>query len=248
MELDWSTFFLEILNFLVLVWLLRRFLYRPVLAAITRRQESVRSQLDSARTIRAEAAALQNEYENRISSWQQERDRQLADLDNELQALRRQRMEELDQEITEAREKAHASEQRRLADSRQELEAAALKQGTAFASSLLSELAGPELEQLLVDRTIRYLRDLPETRWQRLQEDLAENGGNCQITSAFELKAAQKQAVSAVIVDRLNMPQQLQFQTDSALICGLEILLGSWAVGANLRDELNAFAEHPEHD
>ena len=37
MQLNWSTFVLEIINFLILVWVLKRFLYKPVLAAIAQR-------------------------------------------------------------------------------------------------------------------------------------------------------------------------------------------------------------------
>ena len=32
MAFDWTTFGLEIINFLALLWILKRFLYRPVLA------------------------------------------------------------------------------------------------------------------------------------------------------------------------------------------------------------------------
>ena len=55
MELDWSTFLLEIINFLILVWILKRFLYRPVLEVITRRREQVEKTLHEAHSLRAEA-------------------------------------------------------------------------------------------------------------------------------------------------------------------------------------------------
>ena len=52
MELNWSTFVLEIVNFVVLVFILQRFLYRPVLAVIERRRKSVEDRLSEAHRIR----------------------------------------------------------------------------------------------------------------------------------------------------------------------------------------------------
>ena len=57
MELNWSTFLLEIINFLVLVWILKRFLYQPVLDVIARRRKAIEAQL-------AEALRLQDEAES----------------------------------------------------------------------------------------------------------------------------------------------------------------------------------------
>jgi len=69
LELNWSTFALEIFNFLVLVWILKRFLYKPVLNVITRRRETIENQLAEARQLHADADALKERYEHRLSDW-----------------------------------------------------------------------------------------------------------------------------------------------------------------------------------
>jgi F-type H+-transporting ATPase subunit b len=69
MNFDWTTFVLEVINFLILVWLLKRFLYRPVLDAVARRQSAVTATLADAATMRTEAQRLQTEYEGRQSDW-----------------------------------------------------------------------------------------------------------------------------------------------------------------------------------
>ena len=53
MGLDWSTFLLELFNFLILIWILKRFLYAPVKAAIEARRERVESVLAQANAIQA---------------------------------------------------------------------------------------------------------------------------------------------------------------------------------------------------
>ena len=57
MELSWSTFALEIVNFLVLVWILKHFLYKPVMDVIARRRADIESTLADAKTAQDEADA-----------------------------------------------------------------------------------------------------------------------------------------------------------------------------------------------
>ena len=73
MELDWSTFILEIINFLVLVWLLKRFFYKPVLNVINRRREQIQKKISDAEGVRHEAESLKSDYENRLAGWEDEK-------------------------------------------------------------------------------------------------------------------------------------------------------------------------------
>ena len=61
MEFDWTTFILEIINFLILVWILKRFLYRPVLGVVARRRAGIEKTLADARRIEAEAGELRQQ-------------------------------------------------------------------------------------------------------------------------------------------------------------------------------------------
>jgi len=87
MQLDWSTLALEILNFLVLVWLLQRFLYRPILKVVTARQVAIEATTQCAHETQEKAAALQAQYESRLQTWEQERAKARADLQEELRLL-----------------------------------------------------------------------------------------------------------------------------------------------------------------
>ena len=73
MELNWSTFLLEIINFLVLVWILKHFLYKPILDVIARRRAGIEDRLAKAQQLHDEANTLKTEYENRLVDWEHER-------------------------------------------------------------------------------------------------------------------------------------------------------------------------------
>ena len=106
MELNWSTFILEIVNFLILIWILKRFLYRPVLEIIARRRERVEKTLADAEAINAEAHALQEKYQSRLADWETEKNEARESLQREIAAERAQRLKQLQSELDKEREKS----------------------------------------------------------------------------------------------------------------------------------------------
>lgn len=105
MELNWSTFLLEIFNFLILVWILKRFLYQPILDAIARRRTAIEDQLEKSEQLHAEANILKERYENRLTDWDKERQKAMEKLMLELEENRRQQLEALKEELAEEEEK-----------------------------------------------------------------------------------------------------------------------------------------------
>ena len=116
MELSWTTFVLEIINFLVLVWILKRFLYKPVLKVIARRQAGIEKRLSDAEALHADAEKLQIQYEGRLADWEQERQQARESLARELDTERTRKMEELQTALKQEREKARVAESHRQAD------------------------------------------------------------------------------------------------------------------------------------
>ena len=112
MELDWSTFLLEIINFLILVWILKRFLYRPVLEVIARRREGVEQTLREAHSLRTEAEAMKEQYQHRLSDWEQEKARAWEGLQQALNEERARQSEQLQTLLAQQREKNRVQEAR----------------------------------------------------------------------------------------------------------------------------------------
>jgi len=126
LELNWSTFILEIINFLVLVWILKRFFYRPVLNVIARRRAGIEKRLADAKTLRDDAEALQTRYRGRLADWEQERQQAREQLVREIEEDRAQRLAALQSELEQEREKTQVAEARRQADATHKTEETAL--------------------------------------------------------------------------------------------------------------------------
>ncbi|MGE0384377.1 MAG: F0F1 ATP synthase subunit delta [Gammaproteobacteria bacterium] len=242
MSFDWSTFVLEILNFLVLVWILKRFLYGPVLDAARRRGEAVRASLAEAQDRQSEALALKAQYEDRQAQWARERDAARAALDRELQAERLARLESLRAEIASERETQRVSDERRFGERVREQEARALGNARAFVSRLFASARGSQLHERLVDLALDELAALPPGRAAEIARGL-DAASTAAVASAYPLDAARQARLDATLAALAGRPIRVVHSTDESLLCGIVVVLGPWTLAANLRDELHGFAD-----
>jgi F-type H+-transporting ATPase subunit b len=242
MELNWTTFTLEIINFLVLLWLLQRFLYRPVLATLAERRAGIERSLAEARATQAGAASLKAQFESRLADWEQEKAAARARFAAELATERARQMEALSRDLAAERERSAAQDAHRQETLRRELAAQADTQARQFASALLGKLAGAELEARLVELFLDELAALPEASLTPLRA--GQNGhGPGLVSSAYPLAAAQRQLLASAIDARLGRHGALEFVEDRGLLAGVRLSLGAWQLDMSLAGELGVFAE-----
>lgn len=244
MELNWTTFVLEILNFLVLVWLLKHFLYRPVKGVIARRQQGIERQLQQADEKQQQAGLLREQYENRLAEWEQEREAARQQLQRELETERQNRIKLVQQELKAEREKEEVLAQRQLQEQQHQLEIRALEQGARFVARLLEAIASPEVQGRLFEHLLEELEKLPLAQREALLS-VVNNGGSLtvEVLSAYPLSEAQQEQLKQKVAARVpRNAMHYEFHEDRKLIAGLRITVGLWVMHANLHDELKTFA------
>jgi len=242
--LDWTTFALEILNFLVLLWLLKRFLYGPISGAIARRRAQIEQTLAEGRQAKAKADALERQYQGRLEDWEREKADARAQLGRDLEKERSRRLAELAASVERERLRREAAAARDAEQRRRELQHSALRQGSAFAARLAGRLAGPELEARIIDVAISDLRQLPQERRDALHAAAAQTRDpSTAIGSAYPIAQPQREQLVAALNEAAAARLDPVFAVDPALVSGIRIELGAWILAANLRDELAAFAD-----
>jgi F-type H+-transporting ATPase subunit b len=242
-EIDWFTFALEIVNFLILVWILQRFLYKPILHTIARRKAAIEQTLSDAKTRQTEAEELERRYQDRLAVWEEDKAVLRAQAEAETETERARRLEALQQTLAQEREKHRALEQRQLSDQRHQLEQTALAQGAQFAEKLLARFAAPALEKQLVHMVLEDLSQLPDDLIQEARRAPPDAPMQVRITSAFPLPETGRNALAQRLRDLLGANCALTNDVDPQLLAGLRIAIGPWVVRANLQDELKFFAE-----
>lgn len=240
MELNWATYLLEILNFLILVWILKRFLYKPVLEAIARRQSAVASVLSDAKAKEEAARTLEQQYRNRLADWDNEKEKMRAGVNEDMSRVREQMMAALRKALDEEREKALAAAARESAERKRQLAAEAALKGTQFTARLLERLACPELEAKIVELV---LDDIPKAAGEQFHDS-----SDAKVTSAYLLNGTQQKAITEKLQTLVANHVKPEFRQDCRLLAGLRISIGPWILNANLQDELQFFATALSHD
>lgn len=239
MQLDWSTFFLQTVNFLILVWILRRFLYRPVLEVVARRRAGIEDSLAQAAAAGAKAAALRKDYEERVAQWEAEREAARAKLKDELDGERARMLALAQKALAADRERSQALEAGRRDELRRAMETEALALGASFAARLLQRLAGATLDDRLVDILIEDLGTMSDTERQKISE--ASRGADVVLTCARPPGDALLDRLRHALEPLTGGAPPPQVRVDPSLISGVRVQVGPWVLAASLADELAFF-------
>jgi len=242
MQLDLTSFVLELINFAVLVWILHRFLYKPVLAAVDRRRATVERALAEAQAARDQAAALKTQVEARLASWERERAEAKGKLAAELAAQRDKGLAEAARAAEQERARLAALQAKQDRERRRADEQQALDQAAAFAARLLERVSDPALDARLVELLAADLAALPEDRLRPLAEAARAVAGHVTVHSARPLPDAVRARLEQALSQQLGVACRAQYALDAALLGGVRVALGSWLLQADLSDELRFFS------
>ena len=239
MKLDWFTVAAQIGNFLLLLWLLKRFLYRPILAAMAARQQRIAAALAEAQLKAAEAEALQRDYLMRQQELATHRETELARTREEIAAQRQLWLTQARAEVDEARERWWAELVREQQDQRQTLQREASQRLLALARRALHDLGNAELEAQMAAALLARLHTLDDETRQTLA-GAARDG--CAILTAFPLPESQQQTLTAGLRQLLNADLQPDFRSDPAAPLGITLETSSQRLAWTLESYLDGFA------
>jgi F-type H+-transporting ATPase subunit b len=239
MLIDWFTVVAQGLNFLVLVWLLKRYLYKPVLAAIDAREKHIALTIADAESqkkiaeqeghaLEAKKAALDGQgaelLKQAATAAATERARLLADARSEAGSLREKQMAALrDEQARLCGDIAHRAQQEVL----------------AIVRKVLEQLAGASLEERVVAVFLKSLRGLDTPAKHRLLTAFG-GGSDAVVRSAFDLAEAQRALIQHAVDGEFCLSSTLRFEVSGELLCGLELLVGGQKLSWSIADYLGA--------
>jgi len=234
MPIDWFTVLAQAINFLVLIWLLKRFLYRPVLDAIDARELAVAAALAEAGAARAEAGNERDTYRQRSAQLEQQRAALLQQATAQAGAEAARLLEQARQQADAARAAQQAA---LLADAQRNaaaLAGRAQREVFAIARKVLAELAGSGLEGQAVAAFLRQLAALPAAQRDTLAAALRDASAPGRVRSAFVLPQAQRDAIAAALRQLSGADLALQYDTAPELLGGISLTAGGQRLDWNI--------------
>ena len=238
MLIDWFTVGAQALNFLILVWLMKRYLYKPILHAIDAREKRIAAELADADAKKAEAQKDRDEFQHKNEEFDQQRAALLSKATDEAKAERKRLLDE----ARRAADTLSAKRQETLRNDAHNLSQAishrTQQEVFAIARKALMDLATTSLEERLGDVFTRRLRELDGKAKEGLAAALKTAADPALVRSAFDLPAEQRAVIQNALNETFSAEIHVRFETAPDLVSGIELTTNGQKVAWSIADYL----------
>jgi F-type H+-transporting ATPase subunit b len=243
-QINWFTFAAQIVNFLILIWLLKRFLYGPIVSAMDRREEKIRQRLESAEEKEREARRKSEALAAEREAFDEQREQLLAEAREEIDRQKKEWMAEARAEVERQERRWREAVHQQQSSFLEELRDRAAGQLVHAAERIVGDLAGESLGQQVLETFIHRLETLDEERLAAMQGAISSGEeSELLVSSSFEVPDPARDRLREVLRDHLNADVQLHYRPTSAMVLGIEVRVGGWKLAWSLDSYLASVEE-----
>jgi F-type H+-transporting ATPase subunit b len=240
MLIDWFTVGAQALNFIILVWLLKRFLYKPILNAVDARENRIAAELADADAKRTEAQEERDEFQRKNEEFDQQRATLLRKATDEAKVERQRLLDnarEAADVLSAKRQEAMRSDANNL---NQAVRRRTQQEVFAIARKALTDLATTSLEERMSEVFTRRLRTMDGKAKKELSEALKTASEPGVVRSAFDLPEAQRAAIQKALNETFSAEINIRFETAPDLVSGIELTTNGQKVAWSIADYLGS--------
>ncbi len=238
MLIDWFTVGAQALNFIILVWLLKRYLYKPILNAVDAREKLIAAELADAGAKKAEAQTERDEFQRKNDEFDQQRAALLSKATDEAKAERQRLLDDARKAADALSAKRQEALQSDAANLNQAIRRRTQQEVFAIAQKALADLATTSLEERICEVFVGRLRAMDVKAKEGLGEALKTGTEPAIVRSAFDLPAAQRAAIQKALNEIFSGEVHVRFETAPDLVSGIEITTNGQKIAWSIADYL----------
>ncbi|MBE0411559.1 MAG: F0F1 ATP synthase subunit B [Anaerolineales bacterium] len=245
MEIDWFIVIAQIINFLILVILLKLLLYKPIIRIMDQREEKITSQLKEAEEKISIAQEEKENYQKERQLLERKRSEMLEKARDEADEFQKQLFHEAREAVEQSRHRWMESIEREKEDFLADLRQRMSHQANEIARHALQDMADADLEQRMIEVFLLRILDLPEDKQADIAAAIRTSDDQVLIRTVFELPQDLREKVVTTLEENLLNGDQIdpQFETTPDLISGIELLVHGHRVAWTLEDYMQSLEE-----
>jgi F-type H+-transporting ATPase subunit b len=247
MHVDWFVFFAQVVNFLILVYLLKRFLYGRIIKAMDNREAKIIARFEEAEALKKEAeksAALFEEKNKALSEKQEELLNQMVQA---AEQRKKELMEKARQDVDVVRERWQDTIMREKDSFLQDLRQKAGKQIYAIARRLLTDMADADLEERMVAVFLKRVESLDDAEKNTFKESIVQADKGIIIQSAFAISSPLREKIQAALMRFSGALPVISYETIPEIVSGVELRAHGYKLAWSLGDYLESIEEGFSH-
>ncbi|WP_412505724.1 hypothetical protein [Roseovarius sp. SYSU LYC5161] len=230
MQIDWLTVAAQIVNFLVLVWLLQRFLYRPIMGAMARREDRIETRLAEAKDARARVEAEAECLRKKQEKLEASREEVLREARQQASDLRKKMENDLREEMDARRKSWEDHLQDMRDDFAARLRQHAGRQVVDIVGRVLKDYAGSDLAGPLAGTFVDRLDSLDDAARDNLKAAAGRADDPVHVESSVPLEPGARNRITRAIHEHIGPDIEVAYGEDADLLLGLRLTVGAQTV------------------
>ncbi|MBN2357651.1 F0F1 ATP synthase subunit delta [candidate division KSB1 bacterium] len=238
MQINWFTLVAQIVNFMVLLFLLKHFLYHRIVDAMDEREQRIKDRFQEAEEKKQQASEEMSDYERKNKELTDEREQFLAEAKEQAEQERKKLMQQNRDEIDRQRKQWYEALENEKADFLKTLQRKTGQQIYELSRRVLSDLADETLEKQMIAVLIDRVKKMAPEELEEILDSARENGA-LQVESTFEMVGEQRKEVESALQEIFARDLKIEFVISEDMICGIELKAGGQIMIWSIDDYLN---------
>jgi F-type H+-transporting ATPase subunit b len=235
MLIDWFTVFAQIVNFLALIWLLKIFLYKPILKVIADRQNEINAQLNEAKLKKVEADAELETFRKKNIEFDQQKVEKIKKITEESKQFRDKLISEVKVEAEKQKSKWYTSLENEKSEVIRDLSNKVKTEILSIARKTIVDLSGGKLEEQIVEIFLQRLNKITKKEKETFISELGPKD-SLQIKTNSDLNEVLKEKIKKTVQSEFEKEIEVTFIVSSDLIAGIELMSKGTKMSWNIAD------------
>jgi len=243
MHINWFVFLAQIFNFLLLMYLLKRFLYGRIIKAMDDREAKIAARFAEAEELKCKANEAAELYEKRNQMLNEKKEIMLNEATMAAEAKRKELMEKVREEVEQVKARWQDMLVREHDAFFYDLRQRAAKQLYATARKALADLADVELEERIVDEFIRRVKALDEEKSIQIRKAISGGGNRVVIQSAFGISEPMQAQIEESLKKQITNGFTIRYLEQPDIVSGIELRVNGHKIAWSLNEYLETLVE-----
>ncbi len=244
MLIDWFTVTAQVINFLVLIYLLKRFLYGPIIRAMDEREKKIAISLERAEKKKDEAGREAENYRKKNREFDKRSKEMLSQINEEVKALRNDLTNKARNQVDADKIRWYRAVWKEKEALLHDLRRHTGKQTCTIARRVLKDIADVDMENQIIHVFIKKLRGLNKDEIEALKESIHQSPQKISVRSAFKITEKMAGEIKKVLQNQVADHVDVQFKISQDIICGIELKFSGRRISWNVADYLETLEEN----
>ena len=239
MQIDWLTVAAQIINFLALIWLLQRFLYRPITKAMARREARIEERLSDAKSRRKDAEEEAEKLRKEREELENSKQEMLEEARTEADELKQRLEKEIRDEVEQKRENWHEMLEDERADFVEDVQRKTGHKVLDIAGQLVAEFTAGALDDRIAQGFVAQLKDLDADPRDKMATAANSADGPALVETADALDTADRRKITRAIHEEFETDIEVDYREDDEVLLGVRLSIGEqtveWSAARHLK-------------